>query len=50
MRCAICEFLRRYLLTPLCRQLLFNSDMSREIDRLTVENERLWAIVRGGDE
>ena len=41
MRCTVCELLRRWLFEPLCGQLLFNEDMSREIDRLLSENERL---------
>ena len=31
--------------TQFCRHILFNSDMSLEIDRLTVENERLRELV-----
>ena len=41
MRCAVCDLLRRWLFEPLCWQLLFNQDMSYEIDWLLSENERL---------
>lgn len=32
---------REWICRALCKDKLFNSDMSLEIDRLTVENERL---------
>jgi len=39
-----------YLRHRLCRliapDLLFNSDMSQEIDRLTLEKERLSRVIR----
>jgi len=41
MRCRVCHALRRWLFEPICGPLLFNSDMSLEIDRLTEELERL---------
>lgn len=43
MRCEICRLLRHWVFEPLCGQLLFNEDRSREIDRLHEENERLRA-------
>jgi hypothetical protein len=33
----------------LCPGLLFNSDMSRELDRLLVENERLRELLGVGN-
>lgn len=48
MRCVICRLLRSWLFEPLCGQLLFNRDMSRELDRLLLENERLRE-ERGGE-
>lgn len=47
MRCAICNMLRRWVFEPLCGPLLFNRDMSLELDRLLEENERLRSEHRG---
>jgi len=41
-----CYRWRRRLAQLICPQCLFNSDMSVEIDRLTVENDRLAAQVQ----
>jgi len=35
------EKFKRWLCRKLCKDLLFNSDMSREIDRLVTENDKL---------
>ncbi|MCH8262385.1 MAG: hypothetical protein IIA77_04965 [Proteobacteria bacterium] len=35
------EKLKQWLCRKLCKNLLYNSDMSREIDRLVAENEKL---------
>ena len=45
IQCRFCTWLRRYLFQPLCGELLFNSDMSVEIDRLLADNERLQSLV-----
>jgi len=39
-RCKLCN-LCRTLLHRICREIMFNSDLSLELDRLTVENEQL---------
>jgi len=35
------EKLKQWLCRKLCKDRLFNSDMSREIDRLVAENDKL---------
>ena len=40
-QCRLCNWLRRSVFERLCGQLLFNEDMSRELDLLLEENERL---------
>jgi len=41
MKCALCQFLPRFFVKPLFGELLFNADISIEIDRLIAENEKL---------
>jgi len=40
MKCTFCGLFRKYVLQPVCGQHLFNSDMSLELDRLLMVNER----------
>jgi len=35
------EKFKHWLCRKLCKDLIFNSDMSREIDRLVAENDKL---------
>jgi hypothetical protein len=44
-KCKLCGWLRWFIFQPLCVQLLFNSDMSLEIDRLPEENEYLQSLA-----
>lgn len=46
-RCVFCNWLRRFVLHPLCGYMIWNTDMSLEIDRLLVENENLREQLRG---
>ena len=41
MRCNLCEFLRRFIFRPLCGELMFNREMSIELDRIQIEVEDL---------
>ena len=41
MKCKFCALFRRYVFQPLCGALMFNADMSLELDRLGIENEQL---------
>ena len=49
IRCFLCRWIeiaaRRF-----CPEITFNASMNIELDRLTEENERLWAIVSDREE
>ena len=44
-RCRFCLWLKQHFLSALCGDMLWNADMSLELDRLLVENERLRELV-----
>lgn len=45
IRCGFCVWLREHIVRPMCGDILFNSDMSLEIDQLLADNERLRDLI-----
>ena len=45
LKCRCCLWLRRLVFQPLCGELLFNSEMSLEIDRLLQDDERVKSVI-----